>query len=103
MSVWWAVAVTCVGCYLLKLSGLAAPRRVLEHPGVRRFAALVPVALLAALIAVQTFGHGQQLHLDGARTAGLAAAVLALLFRAPFLAVLVIAAVVTALTRYFGM
>ncbi|GAA0972884.1 hypothetical protein GCM10009555_026810 [Acrocarpospora macrocephala] len=103
MTVWWAIAVTCLGCYLLKLAGLAAPRRVLDHPGVRRFARLVPVGLLAALIAVQTFGHGQDLHLDGARLAGLAAAVVALLLRAPFLVVLVAAAVVTAATRLLGM
>ncbi|HEX8006260.1 MAG TPA: AzlD domain-containing protein [Trebonia sp.] len=102
MTVWWAIVITCVGCYLLKLSGLAAPRRVLDHPGVRRFARLVPVALLAALIAVQTFGHGQDLHLNGARLAGMAAAVVALLLRAPFLVVLVAAAVVTAFTRLMG-
>ncbi|GIH23186.1 hypothetical protein Aph01nite_14960 [Acrocarpospora phusangensis] len=102
MTVWWAIIVTCAGCYLLKLAGLAAPRRVLDHPGVRRFARLVPVALLAALIAVQTLGHGQELRLDGARLAGMAAAVVALLLRAPFLVVLVAAAVVTALTRLIG-
>ena len=39
----------------------------------RRLAALLPVALLAALTAQQTFSDGQQLVLD-ARAAGLAAA-----------------------------
>jgi branched-subunit amino acid transport protein len=101
MTLWWAIAVVCAGCYALKLAGLAAPRRVLDHPVVRRFAELVPVALLAALIAVQMFTEQGGLRVDPARTAGLAAAVVALLFRAPFLVVLAAAAVVTALARMF--
>ncbi|SEL26093.1 AzlD domain-containing protein [Nonomuraea pusilla] len=99
MTVWWAVAAVCAGCYALKLAGLSAPQRVLDHPAVRRFAELVPVALLAALIAVQMFSERGALAFDAPRTAGLAAAVVALLLRAPFLAVLASAAVVTALVR----
>ncbi|TDE49147.1 AzlD domain-containing protein [Nonomuraea mesophila] len=99
MTLWWAIAALCAGCYALKLAGLAAPQRVLEHPAVRRFAELVPVALLAALIAVQTFTEEGGLHVDPARTAGLGAAVIALLLRAPFLVVLASAAVITALVR----
>jgi predicted branched-subunit amino acid permease len=56
-------------------------------------AVLLPVALLAALIATQTFAGG----LD-ARAAGLAAATLAVAARAPFL-VVVAAAAATALLR----
>ncbi|WP_043638719.1 AzlD domain-containing protein [Nonomuraea candida] len=99
MTLWWAIAAVCAGCYALKLAGLAAPRRVLDHPTVRRFAELVPVALLAALVAVQTFTHEGGLSFDPARVAGLGAAVVALLLRAPFLVVLAAAAVVTALAR----
>jgi branched-subunit amino acid transport protein len=99
MTLWWAIAALCAGCYALKLAGLAAPRRVLDHPVVHRFAELVPVALLAALIAVQMFTTQGRLDLDPARTAGLAAAVAALLLRAPFLAVLASAAAVTAVVR----
>lgn len=99
MNLWWAVIATCVGCYLLKYAGLAAPRRILDRPAVQRFATVVPVALLAALIAVQSFGQG----FDAPRTAGLAAAVIALLLRAPFLVVLVVAALVTGLLRITGM
>lgn len=101
MTLWWAIAAVCLGCYALKLAGLAAPRRVLDHPAVRRFAELVPVTLLAALIAVQMFTARGGLAFDPARTAGLGAAVVALLLRAPFLVVLAAAAVVTALARMF--
>ncbi|WP_113702348.1 AzlD domain-containing protein [Nonomuraea lactucae] len=99
MTLWWAIALVCAGCYALKLAGLAAPRRVLDHPVMSRFAELVPVALLAALIAVQMFTEHGEIHLDPARTAGLGAAVVALLLRAPFLVVLAAAALITALVR----
>ena len=58
-------------------------------------AALLPVALLAALTAQQAFADGRTLVLD-ARAAGLAAAALALLLRAPFLVVVAAAVLVTA-------
>ena len=48
---WTAVLLAGVGCYLLKLAGLSLPERVLAHPTVERVADLIPVALLAALVA----------------------------------------------------
>ncbi|MEU4579334.1 AzlD domain-containing protein [Nonomuraea sp. ATR24] len=101
MTLWWAIAAVCLGCYALKLAGLAAPRQVLDHPAVRRFAELVPVALLSALIAVQTFTADGALAFDLARTAGLVAAVVALVLRAPFLVVLIAAAATTGVVRLF--
>lgn len=98
MTVWIAIAVTALGCYAVKLLGLSIPAGLLDRPLVRRIAALVPVAMLAALTAVQTFGSGQALAVD-ARAAGLAAAAIALLLRAPFLVVVAAAIVVTAATR----
>ena len=96
MSVWIAIAVTAAGCYLVKLLGLSIPPGVLERPVVRRLAALIPVALLAALATLQTVDGGQgSLALD-ARLGGLAAAAVALLLRAPFLVVVTAAVVVTA-------
>ncbi|MGW1146378.1 AzlD domain-containing protein [Streptomyces sp. NPDC002454] len=96
--VWIAIGVTAVGCYAAKLLGLLVPAGVLERPLVRRLAALVPVALLAALTAQQTFADGRALVLD-ARAAGLTAAAVALLLRAPFLVVVGAAVVVTAAVR----
>jgi branched-subunit amino acid transport protein len=96
--IWTAVLVACLGCYLLKLAGLSVPPRVLEAPVVSRVAGLMPVALLSALVAVQTLAGDSGLTVD-ARLAGLAFAVLALLLRAPFLVVVIGAAVVAALLR----
>lgn len=95
---WTAVLLACAGCYLLKLAGLSLPQRVLAHPTVERVADLIPVALLAALVAVQVFSDGRTLTVD-ARVLGLGFAMVALLLRAPFLVVVVGAAVVAGLAR----
>ncbi len=95
---WLAIIATAVGCYLLKLAGLSVPSRVLDQPLVRRLADLIPVALLGALVAVQAFSTGQHLTID-ARVLGVAAGMAALLARAPFLVVVVVAALTTALLR----
>lgn len=95
---WLAILVAAVGCYALKLAGLSLPARVLGHPLVARVADLIPVALLAALVAVQVWGEGASLTVD-ARTAGLGFAVAALVLRAPFLVVVVGAAATAALVR----
>jgi branched-subunit amino acid transport protein len=99
--IWVAVLATSAGCYLLKLAGLSVPERVLSSPRVRTVAALLPIALLAALTAAQTFGRGQNLAVDP-RAAGLAFAFLALVLRAPFLVVVIGAAAVAAALRALG-
>ncbi len=95
---WTAIIVTGVGAYLLKLAGLSIPQKALEHPLAHRVADLLPVALLAALVAVQVFGEGQSLTID-ARAAGLAVAVVALLLRAPFIVVVLVAALTAGIIR----
>lgn len=97
-ATWVAILVAAAGCYLLKLVGLSVPQRLLEHPVAERVAALIPVALLAALVAVQVLASGHELTLD-ARVVALAAAVGLLLLRAPFLVVVFGAAAVAALLR----
>ncbi|HET6938123.1 MAG TPA: AzlD domain-containing protein [Nocardioides sp.] len=99
--IWAVVVVAGVGCYLLKLAGLSVPAKVLERPVVSRVADLIPVALLSALVAVQVFTSGHRLVLDE-RAAGLAAAVVLLLLRAPFLVVVFGAALTAALLRLAG-
>jgi branched-subunit amino acid transport protein len=98
---WLLVVLSGVTATALKAAGpvLLGGRRV--PPAALGVVALLAPALLAALIAVQTFGQGHALTLD-ARALGLAAAAVALALRAPVLAVVVIAAVVTALARAVG-
>ena len=95
---WAAVLGGSAACYLIKLVGLSLPASVLSRPVVQRVAVLLPVAVLSALAAIQTFGAGHSLVVD-ARAAGLAAAVVALVLRAPFIVIVAVAAAVTALVR----
>ncbi len=95
---WVAVLVASVACLLLKVAGWSVPARFLEGDRLRRTTVLLPVALLAGLVVVQTLGSGRHLLLD-ARSAGLAVAAVALLLRAPFLVVVVAAAATAAVLR----
>lgn len=100
--IWAAVVAGSLGTYLLKLAGYVIPERVLESPRLRRLTGLLPVALLAALVGVQTFSTGTSLQVD-ARLAGLAAAIVALALRAPFLVVVLVAAATAAVLRGMGL
>ena len=99
MNLWALTLATIAGCYALKLAGYLAPARLLDHPGVRRLVELVPVALLAALVVVEVIANGRHVEWDGPRLAGFAVGAIAVWRRAPFLVVIVVAAVVAALLR----
>ena len=96
--IWITVLANSAGSLALKLAGQSLPAWVLKVPRVNRMAMMLPIALLAALAAVLTFGDGTGLTVD-ARVAGLIFAVVALLCRAPFLVVVIGAATVAALIR----
>lgn len=97
--IWTAVLLGCAGCYLLKLAGWSVPARSLERPALQRAAVLLPVPLLAALVVVQAFAAADRALVLDARAAGLAVAAGLVLLRAPFLLVVVAAAVTAALLR----
>jgi hypothetical protein len=82
--------------------GHVVPERVLARPRVTRTAALVTAALLAALVAVQTGTTDGALVLD-ARVAALVVAAIALLLRAPFVVVVLLAAATAAGLRWLGL
>ncbi|MDO8107371.1 AzlD domain-containing protein [Isoptericola sp. b441] len=100
-ATWWAVLGGAAACYLTKLAGHRVPAHWLAQPRVARVSALVTVALLAALVGVQTFTSGGALVLD-ARVVALAVAAVALALRAPFIVVVILAAAVAALLRAVG-
>lgn len=102
MNGWVWVLVACAAAFLLKLSGYLVPEHVLDHPAVVRVSALLPVALLAALVGVQTVGGPDGSVVLDARAAGLVVAVAALLLRAPFLVVITLAAATAAALRALG-
>jgi len=98
---WVAVVLASAVCFATKLIGHRVPEHWLAHPRVARIASLVTVALLAALVAVQTFTAGAQVLID-ARLAAVAVAAVALALRAPFIVVVVLAAVTAAALRAVG-
>ena len=95
---WWPILVLAVGAYACKAVGVLAGARVPVTGRWLTAVQLLPPALLAALIVVQTVGDGAGIALD-ARLAGVVAGGLAAWRGAPFLAVVALAAVVAAAVR----
>lgn len=99
---WAALLVLAAGSYALKAVG---PLLVGGRPLPARLAAvtaLLPPALLTALVVVQTVGDQRALVWD-ARMAGVAVAGVAAALRAPFVAVIVVGMVTTAVLRALGL
>ena len=99
---WLAILAASAVVFALKLAGHLVPTHWLADPRVARTAALVTVALLAALVAVQTLTDGYHVVLD-ARVPALAVAAVALALRAPFIVVVVAAAATAAALRAAGL
>lgn len=100
---WMTVAALAAGTFTIRAAGLWVGARPggLGSPRLTRAIDLVPAAMLAALVAVQTFGSAGALTLD-ARAAGVAVAGAVVAARLPFFAAIVAAAAVTALLRAVG-
>ena len=94
---WAAIAVLAVGAYGFKVLGLVGLGRLVSGR-IAVLVGLVPAALFAALVAVQTFDAGERLVID-ARLAGVTVAALAAWRRLPFVAVVLAASVTTAIVR----
>jgi branched-subunit amino acid transport protein len=101
MSTFWiAVIGSSALAFAVKFIGASVPETFLSNPRILRINTLIPVALLTALIAVNTFANKTQLVLDH-RALGISAAVTLLIAKAPFPVVVVGAAITSALAyRY---
>jgi branched-subunit amino acid transport protein len=100
-DIWVVVAVIGAGTMLIKAAG---PLTLGDRPlpaRVQSVVALLAPALLAALVATTTFGSGQELIAD-ARVIGVAVAAVALLFHAPVLLVVLLAAGAAGVARLLG-
>jgi hypothetical protein len=100
MTVWHVILVATAATLGLKLAGHLVPAGFLERERPARIADLLTVALLAALIAVQTLGDGQALTVDARVPAVIVAAALYAV-RTPFIVVVAVAAAVAAGIRLF--
>ena len=96
MTVFWVATLgTSLVAFLLKYSGHSVPERWLSHPKIQRINALIPIALLSALVAVQSFSEKSELMIDQ-RLVGLTVAIIALILKAPFPIVVLSAAISSA-------
>ncbi len=93
---WTAVIGASILAFAFKYIGQSIPQSLLAHPRVAKIADLIPTALLAGLVAVQTFADRTELVIDQ-RLAGLAVAAIALYLRANFLVMLIAATLTSAL------
>jgi branched-subunit amino acid transport protein len=100
-AVWLCVLVVGLATIAIKASGpvLAAGRELPR--GASHVVDLLAPALLAALVATQAFASEEQLVLDE-RAAGLGAAGVAIVLRAPLLVVVLVAAATAAVLRAVG-
>ncbi len=101
MTIWQIILLASIAVLAIKLLGYLVPPRALEAPRAARTAELTTVALLSALIVVQTLGAGQALSLDARLPAVIVAAVL-FAVKVPFIVVIIAAAVVAAVLRMSG-
>lgn len=102
MTVWLWILAACLVAFLTKLLGYLVPRKWLTNPRVTRIAATLTIGLLAALTISNTLASGQNLVLD-ARIGALVAAAVALWLKAPFLVVVIVAAIAAAGLRMLGL
>ncbi len=98
---WFLVLALGVGALSCKVIGLVVVGARRVPPVVDRCLALIPAALIAALVVKDTFSTGQELVVD-ARALGIGCAAVAAWRRAPLVVVIVVGAAVTALVRALG-
>jgi branched-subunit amino acid transport protein len=100
-ELWVATLLASGACFILKILGFSAPESILNQPRIQRINSFIPIVLLSALVAVQTLGAKQEVVLDH-RLGGVAAAALALRFKASFPVMMIIAAIVSAIIYRFA-
>ena len=95
---WTLIILLTLGAYAFKVTGLVFLGGRSLPPMFERCLALIPAAVVTALVMKDTFTTGQDLVLD-ARALGIAVAGVAAWRKAPLIVVIVLGAAVTALVR----
>lgn len=96
---WVVLIATSTLCFAIKLVGHSVPERWLANARLQRINALIPIALLSALVIAEGLVTKTHVVVDH-RLAGLAAALAALFAKAPFPVVVIAAAVTSALVYH---
>ena len=102
MSIFWiSLLLTSALVFIIRFAGYLVPEKYLTNPTALRINTLIPIALLSALVAVQSFTDKASIIIDQ-RMAGLGVAVIALLLKAPFPIVVIGAAATSAAIFHLG-
>jgi branched-subunit amino acid transport protein len=94
-ALWLGVIGTSLIAFLLKYLGHSIPEKYVSNPRALRINTLIPIALLSALVGVQTVTEKGQWVIDQ-RLAGVSVALIALSLKAPYFVVVISAAITSA-------
>jgi hypothetical protein len=103
VSTWTALLIASGLAFVLKLLGYVVPASWLDGDRTTRITSALPIALLAALVAVQTLTSSSGGITLDSRAAAVGVAVVALVLRAPFIVVVILGAAVAAGLRLLGL
>lgn len=98
MTPWIAVILASLAVYSWKFFGYLMPNSILDSKVLSKTAGFVTIALLSALVGIQTFVSNREIVFDGRFVALIAAAVL-LKLKVPFIGVVVTSAAIAAAVR----
>ncbi len=94
-ALWIGVLGTSAIAFTLKYLGHSIPEKYLTNPRMLRINTLIPIALLSALVGVQTITEKGKWVIDQ-RLVGVAVALIALSLKAPYFVVVISAAITSA-------
>ena len=94
-ALWIGVLGTSAIAFTLKYLGHSIPEKYLTNPRMLRINTLIPIALLSALVGVQTITEKGKWVIDQ-RLTGVAVALIALSLKAPYFVVVISAAITSA-------
>lgn len=97
---WATVLIASLSTFALKVLGYFLPETLVTNQTSKQIIAVLPIGLLSGLIAIQLFTTKTSFAFDG-RIVGAISAVALLLYRAPFIIVISLSALITAVGRYF--
>jgi branched-subunit amino acid transport protein len=94
-AMWIGVLGTSAIAFAIKFLGHSIPEKYLTNPRMLRINTLIPIALLSALVGVQTLTEKGKWVIDQ-RLAGVVVALIALSLKAPYFVVVASAAITSA-------
>lgn len=98
MTPWLAVVLASLAVYSWKYFGYLLPHSILDSKLLSKTAGFITIALLTALVGIQTFVSNREIVFDGRVVALIVSAVL-LRLKVPFIGVVVISAAIAAAFR----